>query len=610
MDDKLIVEAAISAFVSEAAKSFAAFFKQGKKELDYFFDKNVRRYLKSQYAKNISVKTILKGSTPVYFYDVYFPLSLEYDGNCLVKDNSISILEKTSKVTIIGEAGSGKSMLVKHLFLRQIRKKEKIPINIELRYLPDRTGALFDYMSSNILGLENEYTDTMDRLLRSGRFVFYLDGYDEVSRNKTQVLAKDIDDFVSKYDGNQFVVTSRPYTNIDMMPSFLNIRISKLDKVAGDIDGFIDQQLKNEDELAQEIKKSITSNNSEYIQSFLTNPLLLSLYILTYQSNSTVPNKKSIFYKRVLNALFSEHDSKTKIGFSREQRTGFSQEEFEDILKTYSAITYFKNQLSFFHSDIYENIKLIKQRICLPDFNADDFIYDMLISTSLWVEDGVYISFAHRSIQEYFCAMFISALSDKDKETTYSKIINKDGDELKVAEFQNLISLCEEVDPIGVTLYYKIPILKKLWENVSSQDDHVCSILVFLIAGLDVATKNTGRAIEIDTIGVAKNLIPMSFQKYTHPYCEEIQGILNRMDLKRLVESSGTKHTEKQGSANPIRLGFSEQSSLRYKICSYISANAKETFDDFKNSIAERLELHLQYVKKLEDEKSSIVGLL
>lgn len=47
----------------------------------------------------------------------------------------------------------------------------------------------------------------------------------------------------------------------------------------------------------------------------------------------------------------------------------------------------------------------------------------MKVAISLWVEDGGLTSFAHRSLQEYFAALFIKDLDEQNKEIVYAQIL-------------------------------------------------------------------------------------------------------------------------------------------------------------------------------------------
>lgn len=54
--------------------------------------------------------------------------------------------------------------------------------------------------------------------LRSGQFVFILDGFDEVYAAYKKPLLLSLDEFIDIYPDNNYIVTSRPETGIESFP--------------------------------------------------------------------------------------------------------------------------------------------------------------------------------------------------------------------------------------------------------------------------------------------------------------------------------------------------------------------------------------------------------
>ncbi|PHS63378.1 MAG: hypothetical protein COB12_09520 [Flavobacterium sp.] len=361
MEEK-ILETIVTGFISELVKESKSIFNDLSDEGSQLLKTGLKRYLSKQKDKYSHLKTLLKGNTPVFLYDIYYPLKLEKSDEIIKTDVISNVFEKTNYVTIIGDAGSGKSTLVKHLFLNSIYTKYAIPILIELRYLNDYENDLESYIIDKVL--ENKIAENpkiLERLLEKGKFVFFLDGYDELNSEVKSKIIENLNSFINQYSENKFILTTRPFSDIEHLQIFHNYNVKKLSLEDGEIEGFIHKQLEKENQLAKKIYESINSNKSEYIQSFLTNPLLLSLYILTFQSNASVPAKKYIFYRRVIQALFSEHDSKTKLGFVREKLSGLKQEEFEDILKIFCFISYFESRFNWDMDYILDKFNKIKK---------------------------------------------------------------------------------------------------------------------------------------------------------------------------------------------------------------------------------------------------------
>lgn len=473
-------EILLKTIIAEFSKQSTTILKDIKGETNHFFNDGLSNYLEKQRAKFVNIKTLLHRTTPVPFYDIYLPTRLSCRNKSIETSSINRVFWETQFVTIIGDAGSGKSTLIKHLFLNSISEKFCIPILIELRYLNDYKGSIEDYIRENIF--ENKLSPTekiLNRLLENGKFVFFLDGYDEIKSDSKKFVVEKLNAFIDKYRLNRFLLTSRPYSNIELLPLFHNYRIEKLNDV--EIKKFISIQ-KIESELAQKIIKSVSENKVLYLKSYLTNPLLLSLYILTFSTNSSIPDKKYIFYRRVLDVLFKEHDSITKIGYERELKTKLSQEGFEEILKIFSFISYFDSEYDFTKDYLFDLLNKIKEKRTSFNFDNNDLIEDLKSAIALWTEDSGVYSFAHRSMQEYFAALYIKGINDNKKDA-YKKIHSKLFENRRNRETANFLSLCDEMDSYNYKKYMLLPTLKSINKKINRQDDRTiiksCLLLFF-----------------------------------------------------------------------------------------------------------------------------------
>lgn len=482
-------EVLLKTIIAEFAKQSSNILKDLKGEATHFFDDGLANYLEKQRTKFIKVKTLLHRTTPIPFYDVYLPTRLSCK-TTKIETNSINkVFWESQFITIIGDAGSGKSTLIKHLFLNSIAEKFCIPILIELRYLNDFKGSLEDYIREKIF--DNRLSPNekiLSRLLDNGKFVFFLDGYDEIKSDFKEQIVEKLNTFIDKYRLNRFMLTTRPYSNVELLPLFHNYKIEKLND--NEIKRFISIQ-KIEEELSQKIIKSVSENKVIYLKSYLTNPLLLSLYILTFSTNSSIPNKKYIFYRRVLDVLFKEHDSISKIGYERELLTKLSQEEFEEILEIFSFISYFENEYDFTKDYLYEILGKIKKKRTSFKFDNNELIEDLKSAIALWTEDSGVYAFAHRSMQEYFAALYVKGIND-DKRLAYSRIQDKLFSGKKRGETFNFLSLCEEMDSYNYRKYMLLPALQFIRTKINSETDDslLSTTLAFFFNILGIAIKN------------------------------------------------------------------------------------------------------------------------
>ena len=491
MEEKIletIVVGLTKTLIDESKLLFDEIYDTSNDKIKQFIGRDIKNYLTKQKDKYSHIKTLLRGNTPVYLYDVYFPAKLMHENSIINTNSSNALFNSFNYITIIGDGGSGKSTLVKHLFLNTILEKSKIPILVELRYLNEDSDELETYIKKTIS--QNKLAtneDILEKLLEKGKFTLFLDGFDEVDEKTKKILVKQVMDFVNKYTNNFYLLTSRPYSNIENLPLFTNLKMKDLSLENGEIKGFVYKQLGAEKELAEKAYKSIEQGEIKYIQSFLKNPLLLSLYLLTFQNNASIPDRKYIFYRRVINALFSEHDSKTKLGYVREKLCGLDQEKFEMILKSFSFLSYFENEFSFNRDYVNFKLKLIKEKREIQ-FDNNKFITDLKSAVSIWVDDDGQFSFAHRSLQEYFTALFITELKDDENSRVYQKVISnfERAKSAPVREIENLLQLLKEMDEYNYHKHFYYPLLLDLKNEINS-GEHVSlnkKYLDFFVVGI------------------------------------------------------------------------------------------------------------------------------
>lgn len=440
--------------------------KYAKEEISFFVDNGLSDYLEKVSVKYSLTKTFLYRNENVEFYKVFFPVSIRLLSEKIstVKLNNdiqdLPTLFKLSRfVTIIGNAGSGKTMLMKHFFLNSISTQYRIPIVIELRNLNDFDGSITEYIYKVIFNNKLSPTQNiLERVLTSGQFIFILDGYDEIHSTKKHKLTAELDDFIDKYTANNYIISSRPGSGIESFPRFNNYHVNPL--TYDDIIRFIDQQFETSGnfELATKIKAVIQLPvNRDYL-SFISNPLLLSMFIITFESYPELPKKKSKFYWNVFDTLAVKHDSFTKKGgYQHERKTGLQNEELETILQWFSYISLLEGEYSFDSQYLTNKLNIIKNKLRYT-FNTQHLIEDFTLAIGIIVIDGTFYTFPHKSLQEYFCALLIKNQTEENKEKIYGIKFHEKAF-LDVGNYENLWNLCYELDK---NYFIKFFLLKQL----------------------------------------------------------------------------------------------------------------------------------------------------
>lgn len=498
MAQEILTELFLKGMVSEFAKTIVNELKPSLKglrdEIQHIFDDGLMDYLEKQKEKFSHIKTVLHMENPVFIYDTYQPLSLSFK-NETIKTNSVKdIFKERNCITLLGEAGSGKSTLVKHLFLNTIFENYRIPIIIQLRDLNDYSNGLNQFIKEKILN--NKLSPNMkivERLLENGMFLFFLDGYDEIKTSVKSKVIENLNQFISDYSENKYLVTSRPLSNIECLPAFYNYNVKNLTNI--EIEAFIKREV--DDSMFNKIMKSIKETSNKQILKFLKNPMLLSLFVLTFQSYPNIPQKIDVFYGRVIDVLFYKHDSWTKPGFDREMYSNLSQEEYISVLKRFCFLSYFEEKYEFETDYICQTLNTIKSKLTSIKFNNNDFIKDLEIGVCLWIEDSGKISFSHRSLQEYFAALYIRDLTNEQKKQVYTKMKNGSLKRLVETDWENFIVLCENMDELNYHKYFLLPLLKELYNKITQADKASkveTFITIFYVAFLGVEKiKDSGK---------------------------------------------------------------------------------------------------------------------
>lgn len=447
------------------------------KEFQQSFSNRLLEYQVEEYKRNFFSKTMLHRAEPKSLEEFYQPLFIreQKKGSHDKKISTSSakkLLSKYNYMTIIGSAGSGKSTIVKYLFTNCFTENYKIPIKIELRYLNEYKGSITDYIFNEIFTFQKlGFSNTIiDRLLSSDSFIFFFDGYDELNSAIKSKTTKDIDAFVQKYSANKYVITSRPYTTIDLLPLFTNFQVCDLEK--NEIASFVKKQIpSNESELSEKIIKAINKSENISYSSFLSNPLLLSMFILTFQSYSDIPQKRSEFYDQVFDTLFSIHDSISKLAYVREKLSGLSKDQFEEVLQLFSFLSFFEEKFLFPTNYLTDKLNIIKSKKKNLLFDNDKFIDDLQVAIGILNKEGLDYTFPHRSLQEYFAALYISKLGLENKKLLYTKLkseIEKGiGSLLSKDHFYGLLT---EMDYNNLSTYLSIPLLEKIFYHLSRID--------------------------------------------------------------------------------------------------------------------------------------------
>lgn len=409
-------------------------------------------YLEKVSDKYSKIKTLLYKNTPKNLYSFFEPMNLKCDLH-IVKDtrDSSNIVNINKKLFITGTGGMGKSMLMKHILLDTINKETYIPIFIELKNLNNHLEESFlQFIYDSISQIKINMTlEQFEYTLYLGNYLFLLDGLDEIDPQIINNVENQLKSFIDKYDGNHFIVSSRPSDTFIGWNEFHEYKLEPLSKKQAVL---LISKLEYDTEIKRKFQKQLKNSLYENHESFASIPLLLTIMLITYTDGGEIPTNLIGFYEQAYVALFYQHDA-SKSGFTRNMKTKniLDIEQFKQIFSYVAFKSFFSSNIDVKKDDLYNYLKRYKQRENI-EFSSSDYIHDADKSVYLLVREGNSFKFSHRSFQEYFAALYVERLNDSDQIKLFRAWIDKD---LRVIHGNNVF-----ID----TLLYKQE--KRLIENL------------------------------------------------------------------------------------------------------------------------------------------------
>lgn len=396
-------------------------------------------YLLRTFNRCYYINTLIFPNQQIKLKDLYFPLTIRStkdNKGFHIDDFKMELVETYRKILICDSEGMGKSTLTRFMCLSLIEHKSLIPIYIELRKL-SQENRILDEIFSQIDPIDKQVSrEFILKIIELGDFVFFFDGYDEIPLHSQEFINNELINFVNKSDNNYFIITSRPEDSLTSFGNFQLFNVKPLDfnescnlLLKFDSVGKTDTSIN----LIKEIEQS-----NQNVKEFLKNPFLCSLLFRSYSFSKDIPSKKVTFYNDVYTSLFKAHDL-SKDAYKRPKHSNLDEHDFRQVLRELAILTVKKGEVEYDYPTIISYLSISKEKLKNIKFEETKVVEDLLLTVPLFVKEGNRIKWAHKSLQDYFAAEYISYHSQK--EDILLKIY--DSQNLK---YLNIIDLIFELD--------------------------------------------------------------------------------------------------------------------------------------------------------------------
>ena len=482
---KSVTESVITPNIKELAKKYGIAYK----DLLIPRGEHFEEYLNRTYEKYSIINTLVSHNSQRKLKKIYVPLTLvkDNDGGKKKETRKInklpeSLIKKYKKILITDSAGMGKSTVMKFMFLDVIDKGLNvvgIPIYIELNRLnKDHSiiSEIQDEMNSLSVKFDNKL---LKEFIQMGGFIFFLDGYDEITTADKSKVTSDIQEFIDKAGTNNFyIMTSRSDSRLPSFGAFQSFHIKPFTKP----DAFsllMKYDKHHKGEKAKKIIDLLESGENRSINEFLENPLLVSLLYSAFNYKETIPLKtlkKHEFYGQVYESYFDYHDLSKGIGL-RENNSGLNKDDFNKVLRFVGYYCLLKTGVKFDKETIKRVIEKAKAYYKCFNFSATSFLDDLLSCVPLFSKDGTEYKWVHKSILEYFAALFIANSKNEEQVRFFKYLFNEDNYE-NFPNYMNMLDLYYDIDYEGFSRNVKLPFCEQYLNLCNSHVKNISQDLI------------------------------------------------------------------------------------------------------------------------------------
>jgi len=350
-------------------------------------------------------------------------------------------------LVILGDPGSGKSILVRSTICDILQKSKAvpeefhdfIPFRIELRkYLAFKNtyhGTLTSYLT-NVL--ESEYqisnltTTIVENILFQNKCIVFFDGLDEIFDISDKIATKnDIENFNNSYNDAVVVVTSRiigyeeARLNEDAFEELIVLQFNDA-QVQEYVKKWYEKEEQNKEIRKREVK-GFLERKGQIDNELIKNPLLLSLIVIIYRNILKLPESKLEIYQSCTKTLVDKWDASKDLQISLDPAVIRNKE------KLFADLAYWQYQHLSSKSLLitYEKAKAtVAQSIQDKLKSSDDLLAEELAENfmayaqkrSIYFENN----FTHKTFLEYYTAYWVySNLEKKHKVEERNSLISK-----------------------------------------------------------------------------------------------------------------------------------------------------------------------------------------
>lgn len=388
------------------------------------------------------------------------------------------------KCVFIGSGGSGKTLMLQHLFLDAAERYPDtgvLPVFLELRYFKN-SDNIMSFLVDTVSQKDSTFnTSVADRLLKSKKCILLMDGLDEIDPSDIKAFHNTLEAFTDKYKDAQVIVTSRMCDATGGLHGYVPLYVWPFDKEQA---GRLVDKI-----LTAEGKPEIKDHVMEYLLNgfigsdgvFASHPMLLTFVCRNYRSFDKFHNDHAKFYQEAYKALLSGHD-KNKKPYERVFHGVDDADQFTIVFKEFCAKTFQSAAFQFDSESFnkyYTQLTSYKQFKNPYKMSEEHFRQDTCSTACMLYEQDLDIFYIDPGFQEFLFAEYYST-AEEDVTIELRKALKsrKAADYSKLDAFKMLYDKAK----LKIDMCVFLPILNDIFKEKYSEKE---AFIQFLIEGFE-----------------------------------------------------------------------------------------------------------------------------
>ena len=403
---------------------------------------------------------------------------VDKNGNPVVFDNRKSIL--------IGCGGSGKTLMLQHLFLDGIEKypdTKMLPIFIELRYFK-QSDEIESFIFQIVNRKDATFTEDIFRqLLIDGRCPILMDGLDEIDPWDINDFHMKLNAFMDKYPRVQVILASREcgsisglnkYTKLYVWPFDNNQSIRLIDKILN---------ANNTQAAKGKILEYIDHGFIKKDGAFVSHPMLLTFVAMNYPQYEEFYGNHLLFYRRAYEALLTGHDDNKK-PYDRVFHSVDNADQFSAVFKEFCGRTYSEGKMFFDDSTFelyFKQIEAHKSFENSGNFTLTSFKHDVCSTACMMYESEYKLWYIDPGFQEF---LFAEYYAEQPTEVVKALGASLRGVNQKVFNKLDAFDMLYEFTKEKMEVCILLPYLESIFKGKSEEQ----AFMDFIINGYETFT--------------------------------------------------------------------------------------------------------------------------